>query len=100
MHLDGRQAFVWPLTMTCECGGHLRRDVGIVCVRYFLSVKEYGLWWIHIQQYLGVLCDPNTATFHAPQDKPNKPHDIVHTALDAGGTSFCTKECVAGECCA
>ena len=64
----------------------------------FLSVKKCDLRPTRLQQYLGILCDSDTATFRVPPDKLDKLRQLVTTALDGEGTSFRTLQRIAGKC--
>lgn len=52
----------------------------------FLSVKKCDQRPTRLQQYLGILCDSDTATFRIPSEKLDKLRQLVTAALDGGGT--------------
>ena len=64
----------------------------------FSSVKKCDLRPTRLQQYLGILCDSDTATFRVPPDKLDELRQLVTAALDGEGTSFRTLQRTAGKC--
>ena len=52
---------------------------------YFLSPKKCNLRPTKVQRYLGMLCDSDTASFRVPPDKMATLHNLLSTALAAGG---------------
>ena len=63
----------------------------------FLSVKKGDVRPTRLEQYLGILCDLDTATFRVPPDKLDKLQQLVTVALDGEGTSFRTLQRIAGK---
>ena len=64
----------------------------------FLWGKECDFRPTRLQQYLGMLCDSDTTTSRVPQDKLDKLQQLLRAALDAGGLSSRTLQCIAGKC--
>ena len=62
-----------------------------------LSVKKCDLRPTRIRQYLGILCDSDTATFRVPSDKLVKLHQRLTASLDEGWVSFRTLQRIAGK---
>ena len=76
---------------------HVAMLVSWMC-GYFLSEKKCDLRPTKVQRYLGMLCDSETASFRVPQDKMDKLHHLLRTAVEARGLSFRTLERIAGKC--
>ena len=64
----------------------------------FLSLKKCELRPVKALQYLGIICDSETMTFRIPQEKLDKLHGLLQTALADGGVSYRTLQRVAGKC--
>ena len=64
----------------------------------FLSLKKCELRPVTALQYLGIICDSETMTFRIPQEKLDKLHGLLRTALADGGVSYRTLQRVAGKC--
>ena len=65
---------------------------------HFLSPKKYDFRRTRLQQYLDRLCDSDTTTFRAQQDKLDKLPNLLRAAPDAGCLSFRTLQCIEGKC--
>lgn len=64
----------------------------------FLSLKKCEIRPVPILQYLGIIGDSGTRTFRIPQDKLDKLHKLIRTALDDGGLAYRTLQRIAGKC--
>ncbi|CAM9718774.1 unnamed protein product [Laminaria digitata] len=76
---------------------HVAMLVSFLCGQ-FLSAKKCDLRPTRLQEYLGMLCDSDTATFRVPQDKLDKLQQLLRAALDEGQVSFLTLQRIAGKC--
>ena len=58
----------------------------------FLSGKKCNFRPTRLQQYPGMLCEFDTATFRVPQNEPDTLRQLVQAALHAGCLSFRTPQ--------
>lgn len=81
-------------------GGEATHVAMLVSLMYGcqLSVKKCDLRPTRIRQYLGILCDSDTATFRVPSDKLVKLHQRLTASLDEGWVSLRTLQRIAGKC--
>lgn len=75
---------------------HIAMLVSFFC-GYFLSAKKCDLRPTRVQQYLGMLCDAESATFRVPQQKLDVVHALLEQALASRAISFRTLQRVAGK---
>ena len=76
---------------------HVAMLVSFLCSQ-FLSAKKCDFRPTRQQQYLGMVCDSDTATFRVPQDKLEKMQQLLREALAAGHLSFRTLQRITGKC--
>ena len=76
---------------------HVAMLVSFLCGQ-FLSAKKCDFRPTRQQQYLGMVCDSDTATFRVPQDKLDKLQLLLRAAVDGGQLSFRTLQRIAGKC--
>ena len=68
---------------------HVEMLVSFLCGQ-FLSAKKCDFRPTRQQQYLGMVCDSDTATFRVPKDKLDTLQQLLREALAAGHLSFRT----------
>ena len=68
---------------------HVAMLVSFLCGQ-FLSAKKCDFRPTRQQQYLGMVCDSDTATFRVPKDKLDTLQQLLREALAAGHLSFRT----------
>ena len=76
---------------------HVAMLVSVLCAQ-FLSAKKFDFRRTRQQQYLGMVCDSDTATFRVQQDELDTLQKLLREALAAGHLSFRTLQRIAGKC--
>ena len=66
---------------------HVAMLMSFLCSQFRLA-KWCDFRPTRLQQYLGMLCDSDTATFQVPQGKRDKLQQLLRAALGAGQLSF------------
>ena len=76
---------------------HVAMLIYFLCCQ-FQSAKKCDFRPTRQQQYLGIVCDLDTATFRVPQEKLDKLQLLRRAAVDGGQLSFRTIQRIAGKC--
>ena len=63
----------------------------------FLSAKKCDFRPTRLQQYLGMPCNSDNATFRVPRDKIDKPQQLLRATLDAESLPFHALQRIAGK---
>ena len=75
---------------------HFAMLVSFMCGQ-FLSAKKCDFRPTRQQQYLGIMCDSNTATFRVPPEKMDTLQLLLRAAVDGGQLSFRTLQHIASK---